>query len=37
MEKTKSNEHGELTIAFQQFELTIKDSFIYQRKYHLVE
>ena len=32
MEKTKSDDHGELNIAFQQFELTIKDSFILPEK-----
>ena len=32
MEKTKSDDHDELNIAFQQLELTIKDSFILAEK-----
>ena len=32
MEKKKSNVQGELNIAFQQFELTVKDAFIFPEK-----
>ena len=32
MEKKKNENHGELNIAFQQFESTVKDSFILPEK-----